>query len=99
MDTVSNMMTAFTCNLYYQLYYQHHLHCTECPKGTFKEGHSNDACASCPEYSFTNVTGSASCQCVEGRYRGTTESASLPCACECVYICMLCIYFEFLLNF
>ena len=56
----------------------------ECPQGTFKEGHSNDACASCPEYSFTNVTGSASCECVEGRYRGKTESASLPCACECV---------------
>ena len=58
----------------------------ECPEGMFKEGYSNDACASCPEYSFTNVTGSASCQCVEGRYRGTTESASLPCACEWTYI-------------
>ena len=58
----------------------------ECPKGTFKEGYSNDPCASCPEHSFTNSAGSASCQCVEGRYRGTTEAASLPCACECVHI-------------
>ena len=96
---MSNIITTFTCNLYYQLYYQHHLYCTECPKGTFKEGHSNDACASCPEYSFANVTGSAICQCVEGRYRGTTEPASLPCACEHVYICVLCIYFDFPLNF
>ena len=59
---------------------------TECPKGTFKEGYSNDGCSSCPEHSFANVTGSASCQCVKGRYRGTVESASLPCARECMHV-------------
>ena len=59
---------------------------TECPEGTFKKGYSNDECAPCPEYTFTNITGSASCQCVERWYKGTTESASLPCACECMHV-------------
>ena len=71
------------------LYVNISLSIAECLQGTFKEGYSNDACTSCPEYSFTNVPGSTSCECVEGRYRGMTETASLPCAGECVLHALL----------
>ena len=95
-STLCYMYVLLTHSLYYIRKAIHLQHTVEnlkililfnhsaCPAGTYAS-QNQGYCLTCPNNSFSNVSGLTQCTCVSGYYRAPTGEEDLPCV-TCIFL-------------